>query len=79
MYLTALAFIYLFDGFTFMSGVTGALKGLYLGLLVGIPFFALPAFVDGSYFKTKDSILWTVILNWVAALAILGLVVGALR
>ncbi len=78
MYIISLAFTVLYNDINFVSGVTGPLKGLYLGLLIGIPFFALPLYSDGSYLKTSDKVLWTVLLNWVVALAVLGLVVGYL-
>ncbi len=78
MYLIALAFTVLFNDISFASGVTGAVKGLYLGLLVGIPLFALPLYADSPYFKADNSVTWAVIVNWVLAFAVLGLVVGAL-
>lgn len=78
MYIVALAFSVLYQDVSFASGVTGAVKGLYLGLLVGIAFFAIPLFADASYFKAKESVLWSVIFNWVAAFVVLGLVVGGL-
>ena len=78
MYLIALAFIVLYKDMNFASQVTGATKGLYLGLLVGVPFFAIPVFADGGYFKASDSVVWSVIANWVVALAVMGLVLGAI-
>lgn len=75
-YLLTLAMTVLFNDVEFASGVTGAMKGLYLGLLVGIPFFAIPLFNDSPYFRTKDSVVWIVLANWVVALALLGLVIG---
>ncbi len=78
MYLIALAFTVLFNDVSFANGATGITKGLYLGLLVGIPFLAIPLYADSPYFKADNSTLWAVIANWVVALAVLGIVVGAL-
>jgi|GEM_PF-5926631 len=78
MYVLSLAFIILFKDMNFAAGSTGALKGLYLGLWVGVPFFAIPLFADAPYFKSKPNLEWAIIANWVIALAVLGLVVGAL-
>lgn len=78
MYLIGWAFTVLYNAVTFSSGATGPMKGLYLGLLIGIPFFAVPLFADAPYFKGKDSTAWAIITNWVLAFAVLGLVVGYL-
>lgn len=78
MYLIAWAFTVLFNAVTFASGVDGVTKGLYLGLLVGVPFFALPLFADAPYFKSSNSVVTAVLVNWVVALAVLGIVVGYL-
>lgn len=76
MYVIALALTVLYNGFAFASGITGSMKGLYLGLLVGVPFFAIPLFADAPYFKVNDKVMWAVIINWVLALAVLGFVIG---
>jgi hypothetical protein len=78
MYVIGLAFTVLYNDVNFASGVTGITKGLYLGLLVGVPFFAVPFFADGPYLKGKDNVLWAVLINWVVAFAVLGIVVGAI-
>lgn len=79
MYLISLAFIALYNDISFASGVTGVTKGLYLGLLIGVPFFALPLFADAGYLsKDNSNGMWAVLVNWVVALAVLGVVVGAL-
>ncbi len=78
MYIVALAFTVLFRNITFAEGTSGMLRGLYLGLFVGVPFLALPLLADGQYLQTKSSALWLVVTNWVVALAVLGIVAGAL-
>lgn len=77
VYLSSLAFIYLFDHFNVdMSGVT---KGVVLGLLVGIGAFAFPIIADGGFFKAKKEALTAVTANWVISFALIGLLVGWLR
>jgi hypothetical protein len=78
MYVISLAFIALFNDMNFASNVTGAMKGLYLGLLVGVAFLMVPLFADAPYFKSRDGVVWAVIINWVLSFAVLGLVVGTL-
>lgn len=78
MYVISLAFIWLYNAVSFTTGVEGVTKGLYLGLLVGVAFFMIPFFADAPYLKGKDSVMWTVIINWVLSFAVLGMVVGAL-
>lgn len=78
MYVIALAFSVLYNNMSFANGAEGVTKGLYLGLLVGVPFFAVPFFADAPYLKGKDSVMWAVLVNWVVAFAVLGVVVGAL-
>lgn len=77
MYVIAYAFIMLFKNVT-LGDADGLMKGLQLGLMIGIPFFAIPLFADAPYFKGKANIEWAVIINWVLAFAVLGMVVGAL-
>lgn len=78
MYLLAIVFIMLFTITEFPSDMSNTIKGLYLGLMVGVPFLAFPLFIDGPYFKTKESVLWVVVGNWIVSFVILGLIVGAL-
>lgn len=79
MYIMSLSFIALYNDISFASAVTGVTKGLYLGLLIGIPFFALPLFADSEYMsKDHAHAMWAVLINWVIALALLGVVIGAL-
>ncbi len=78
IYLAALAFTIIFNDFSFASGVTGALKGFYLGLLLGLGTFALPLYADASYLQAKAGTTWVVLWNWVVSFIVLGLVVGLL-
>ncbi len=79
MYVISLAFIALYNDISFASGVTGVTKGLYLGLLIGVPFFGLPVFADASYLgKDNAKAMWAVLINWIVALAVLGIVIGAI-
>jgi len=78
MYVLALAFIVLYKDVAFMNNITGTLKGLYLGLWVGVPFFLVPLFADAPYFKSKTNLEWAVIANWVLSFVVLGIVVGAI-
>jgi len=76
MYIISLAFIYLFKNVT-LGDATGVTKGIQLALLIGIPFTALPIFADGPYLaKNADGVTWTVIVNWLLALVVLGIIVG---
>lgn len=75
MYVIAYAFIMLMKNVE-LGDATGVMKGLQLGLLIGIPFFAIPLFADAPYFKGKMNIEWAVIINWVLSFAVLGMVVG---
>ncbi len=78
MYLLALAFTVLYQDVNFVNGVSGVMKGLYLGLLVGVAFFAIPFFADSPHLKAPNTVAWAVLVNWVLAFAVLGLVVGFL-
>ena len=78
MYVIAWAFIMLFNNYD-AGDATSVMKGLQLGLLVGIPFFAIPLFADAPYFKPKMNMEWYVIANWVISFAVLGMVVGWLK
>lgn len=77
IYILAYFFIQLYSYTTFPD-VTGPLKGLYLGLLIGVPFFAIPLFVDSPFFQAKPQAVYAVLFNWVVALIVLGIVVGFL-
>lgn len=76
MYVIALAFIYLYNHVSFDTEVTGPLKGLYLALLVGIPFWGIPFFADADYLRGDSTAKWTVLANWLVSFAALGLVMG---
>lgn len=76
MYVIAFAFIRLFGMVT--MDASGVMKGLQLGLMVGIPFFMIPLFADAPYFKGKAGVEWAVIINWVFSFAVLGMVVGGI-
>ena len=76
MYLISWVLTVLFKDITFVDGATGVMKGLELGLAVGIFGFALPLFIDSSYLKSKMVLVQTVIINWVLAFAVLGMVIG---
>lgn len=78
IYLSALAFIYLYDHITF-GDYTGAAKGVTLGLLVGIGLFALPLFADSGFLKPDKDAQLAVTLNWILSFVVMGLVVGWLR
>lgn len=78
IYLTALAFCVLYRNTLFAENISNVLRGLYLGLMVGVPFLGLPLLADGAYLKTKNASLWLVAVNWIVSLAIFGLVAGAL-
>lgn len=78
MYIISLAFIMLYKKLDFGADVTGSMKGLQLGLYIGIPFFLIPLFIDAPYFKARPGMEWAVIINWVLSFALLGVVVGAL-
>ncbi len=78
MYVIALAFIMLYKKVDFGADVTGVMKGLQLGLYIGIPFFLIPLFADAPYFRAKPGVEWAVIINWVLSFVVLGIVVGAL-
>lgn len=76
MFVIAYSFLYLFNNVT-LGDMTGVSKGLALGALVSIPFFAVPLFADAPYFKSsKAGIEWIVIANWVVSFLALGLVIG---
>jgi hypothetical protein len=77
MYVMALAFIMLYKKVD-LGDMSNVMKGLELGLWLGVPFFLIPLFADAPYFKGKANIEWAVIINWVLGLAVLGVVVGAL-
>jgi hypothetical protein len=79
LYISSLAFIYLYDMVTFDNGAAGVTKGLYLGLLVGVGLFALPLYTDSPFFKAREKSVMAVLVNWVVAFAVLGIVVGFLR
>jgi hypothetical protein len=78
IYLSCLAFIYLFDHTT-MGTMTGVSKGVSLGLITGIGIFALPLIADAGFFRAKKEALQAVSLNWIVSFAVIGLVVGWLR
>jgi hypothetical protein len=78
MYITALTFIALYNDITFASGSIGINKGFYLGLILGIPIFALPLFTDHDYFATKNEAVWAVMINWIFSFAVMGILVGLL-
>ena len=76
MYVISLAFIYLYKNVT-IGDMTGVSKGIDLALLIGVPFLAVPVFADAPYFKSKKmGIEWAVIVNWVLAFVVLGIIVG---
>jgi ABC-type sugar transport system permease subunit len=77
VFLSSLSFIYLFDHVSMDS--TGVTKGVILGLLIGLGFFAFPLIADGGFFKAKKEALTAVSLNWVLSFVVIGLVVGWLR
>ena len=78
VYLASLAFIYVFDHFS-VSGLTGGMKGLTLGLLLGVGIFAMPLFADSGFFKAKMEVTTAVVLNWIVSFALVGIVVGMWR
>lgn len=78
MYLVALAYTIVYRNITFASNVDGAIRGLYLGLLLSVPFLGLPLLIDGFYLKTKDNLIWLIVLNWIVSFALLGVLVGSL-
>jgi hypothetical protein len=75
MFVIAYAFQYLFKNVT-LGDASGVTKGIELGLLVSVPFFAVPLFADAPYFKAKSGVEWVVILNWILSFVLLGIVVG---
>ncbi len=76
MYIIALIFTVLYKDVIFYSGITGVMKGLYLGLMVGLAGFALPLMIDGAYLKANAQHLRVLTTNWLAAFILLGIVVG---
>lgn len=77
IYVLSYFFIQLYSHTSF-TDVTGVVKGLYLGLMVGVPFFAVPLFVDSPFFQAKGQAVYAVLFNWVVSFMVLGLVVGYL-
>ena len=78
MYVIAWIFIWFFKN-TMITGATGAMKGIELGLMAGIAFFTVPLFADAGYFKSgKMNIEWVLIANWLLSFVVLGLIVGSL-
>lgn len=77
MYIIGYAFAWLFQHVD-MGSATGITKGIYLGLLLGIPFFAVPFFADSPYYKSanESKVMTAVMVNWVVALVVLGVVIG---
>lgn len=76
MYVTALAFTILYLNINFASNLPNIIRGLFLGLFVSVPFLAIPLVADSAYLKTKDNLLWLVVMNWIVSFAVLGAVVG---
>lgn len=77
MYIVAYLFVALFDNVLF-PGAIGMLKGLYLGVLVGVTGFLLPLRLDSGWLGANAVALRAVVTNWMVTFIILGLVVGAL-
>ena len=79
MYVIAWMFIMLFDRYTPTGDPSLIMKGLELGLMVGVMCFLIPLFADAPYFKSKMNLEWVLIANWVLSFLALGLVVGWLK
>jgi hypothetical protein len=78
LYVISYFFIQLFNHTTF-TDVSAVLKGLYLGLMVGVAFFAIPLFTDQSFLKGKPMGVQAVLFNWVGSFVVLGIVAGFLN
>ncbi len=78
VYLSALGFIYVFDHFA-INNMSTIGRGVVLGLIVGIGFFAFPLVADGGFLKSPKDAQIAVILNWVVSFFVVGAVVGWLR
>lgn len=77
MYILSYAFIQLFNSVD-LADVSQVIKGFELGLMAGIPFFALPLFIDAPRLQAKPNSEWLLIVNWVFCFVVLGLLVGSL-
>jgi hypothetical protein len=78
LYLICLAFIYVFDHLV-IAEVSAVGKGVLLGLVSGLGFFAFPLIMDGAFFAAKKESYMAVTLNWVLSFVAIGLVVGLWR
>lgn len=76
MYVISWMFIMLFKNYDAGADVSNIMKGLQLGLMVGVGFFMIPLFADAPYFKSKMNLEWAIIANWVLSFAFLGIVIG---
>jgi len=77
LYLAMLAFGYLYTHL-YLGDTTSVMRGLTLGALVGIGCFALPLYTDSPFFKTGNSNVMAVLVNWVASFLAVGIVFGLL-
>lgn len=76
MYFIALIFTVLYNDVIFASGATGIIKGLYLGLMVGLSGLMIPMLIDAGYLRSDKGHVNALVTNWVVAFIVLGLVTG---
>lgn len=77
MYLISYMFIVLYNAIIFSSGVQGIVKGLFVGIMIGLTGFVLPYIIDSRWTSANPSAAKAVSLNWLATFIVVGLIVGA--
>src|SRR5579871_2141429 len=78
MYVISLVFCVFYNHLYFASGVTGVMKGIYLGILGSLAFLIIPIYADSPYLKANQSITWVILGNWFVSFIVLGAVTGLL-